>query len=161
MMRYCLYLKKMEANQAGQSDEYHGFDGELKVSKQQDANRVGKVFVAAGQVAGLPENTDFNGPSQFGLGIYNVKQDRGQRVSSYTAFLQPIVSRPNLTVMTHTQVLELQIAGDTVSGVTIEHAGGQQQLHCQQEVILCGGTILSPQILLASDIIGLRYWRSR
>ena len=145
-------FKKMEANQAGQSAEYHGFDGELKVSKQQDANRVGKVFVAAGQVAGLPENTDFNGPSQFGLGIYNVKQDRGQRVSSYTAFLQPIVSRPNLTVMTHTQVLELQIAGDTVSSVTIEHARGQQQLHCQQEVILCGGTILSPKILLASGI---------
>ena len=72
-------FKNMEANQIGQSAEYHGFEGELSVSEQQDANSVGKVFVAAGQVAGLPENTDFNGPSQLGLGIYNVKQNRGQR----------------------------------------------------------------------------------
>ncbi|MFQ3211277.1 MAG: choline dehydrogenase-like flavoprotein [Oceanospirillaceae bacterium] len=145
-------FKKMEANQVGQSAEYHGFDGELKVSRQQDANAVGKVFVAAGQVAGLPENTDFNGPSQLGLGIYNVKQDRGQRVSSYTAFLQPIESRSNLTIMTHTEVVDLKIAGDTVLGLTIECAGVQQQLHCNKEVILCGGTILSPRILLASGI---------
>jgi|TARA_B110000503_G_scaffold11680_2_gene15784 choline dehydrogenase-like flavoprotein len=145
-------FKKMEANQIGQSSDYHGFEGELKVSNQQDANSVGKVFVAAGQVAGLPENKDFNGPSQLGLGLYNVKQDRGQRVSSYTAFLKPIESRSNLTVMTHTQVVELQIAGDKVSGLTIEQDGVQQQLQCQQEVILCGGTILSPRILLTSGI---------
>ncbi len=63
----------MEANQIGQSDEYDGFEGELSVYEQQDANSVGKVFVAAGQVAGLPENTDFNGLSQLGLGIYYVK----------------------------------------------------------------------------------------
>jgi len=95
-------FKQMEANQVGQSQKYHGFDGELKVSKQQDANPVGKVFVAAGQAVGLAENTDFNGVSQLGLGIYNVKQDRGQRVSSYTAFVQPIEHRNNLTIMTHT-----------------------------------------------------------
>ena len=145
-------FKKMEANQIGQSAEYHGFDGELKVSKQQDANKVGKVFVAAGQTAGLPENTDFNGASQLGLGIYNVKQDRGQRVSSYTAFVKPIESRTNLTIMTHTQVLNLNIEGDTVSGMTIERAGVQQLLNCNKEVILCGGTILSPALLLASGI---------
>lgn len=145
-------FKKMESNQIGQSAEYHGFNGELKVSQQQDANKVGKVFVAAGQAAGLPENTDFNGASQLGLGIYNVKQDRGQRVSSYTAFVKPIESRSNLTIMTHTQVLELNIEGDTVLGMTVERAGVQQQLHCNKEVILCGGTILSPAILLASGI---------
>ena len=145
-------FKKMESNQIGQSAKYHGFDGELTISKQQDPNQVAKVFVAAGKVAGLPENTDFNGPSQLGLGIYNVKQDRGQRVSSYTAFVKPIMSRSNLTIMTHTQVLELNIEGDTVLGMTIERAGAQQQLHCNKEVILCGGTILSPAILLASGI---------
>jgi choline dehydrogenase-like flavoprotein len=145
-------FKKMEANQLGQSAKYHGFDGELKVSKQQDPNPVGKVFVAAGAALGLPENTDFNGPSQLGLGIYNVKQDRGQRVSSYTAFVQPIESRNNLTIMTHTQVLSLNIEGDRVLGLTIESEGVQQQLHCNKEVILCGGTILSPTILLASGI---------
>ena len=145
-------FKNMEANQIGQSAEYHGFEGELSVSEQQDANSVGKVFVAAGQVAGLPENTDFNGPSQLGLGIYNVKQNRGQRVSSYTAFLQPVENRSNLTIMTHTQVLELDIVDQKVLGLTIEKAGVKQQLQCKKEVILCAGTILSPRILMASGI---------
>ena len=145
-------FKNMEANQIGQSAEYHGFEGELSVSEQQDANSVGKVFVAAGQVAGLPENTDFNGPSQLGLGIYNVKQNCGQRVSSYTAFLQPVEKRSNLTIMTHTQVLELDIVDQKALGLTIEKAGVKQPLQCKKEVILCAGTILSPRILLASGI---------
>ena len=145
-------FKNMEANQIGQSAEYHGFEGELSVSEQQDANSVGKVFVAAGQVAGLPENTDFNGPSQLGLGIYNVKQNRGQRVSSYTAFLQPVENRINLTIMTHTQVLELDIVDQKALGLTIEKAGVKQPLQCKKEVILCAGTILSPRILMASGI---------
>jgi len=145
-------FKNMEANQVGQSAQYHGFDGELQVSKQQDPNLVGKVFVTAGEAAGLPENTDFNGPSQLGLGIYNVKQNRGERVSSHTAFVKPILKRSNLTVMTHTQVLSLHIDGDRVTGLDIERQGSDQQLMCTKEVILCGGTILSPRILLASGI---------
>ncbi|MFT7375998.1 MAG: choline dehydrogenase-like flavoprotein [Oceanospirillaceae bacterium] len=100
----------------------------------------------------MPENTDFNGPSQMGLGIYNVKQDRGQRVSSYTSFVKPIESRSNLTIMTHTQVLELNIEGNRVLGMTVERDGVEQQLRCNKEVILCGGTILSPAILLASGV---------
>jgi choline dehydrogenase-like flavoprotein len=145
-------FKRMEANQVGQSAEYHGFDGELQVSKQQDPNPVAKLFVAAGTAAGLPENTDFNGPSQLGLGIYNVKQNRGERVSSYTAFVKPILTRKNLTIMTHTQVSSLHIDGERVTGLDIERQDSHQQLMCNKEVILCGGTILSPRILLASGI---------
>ena len=145
-------FKRMEANQVGQSAEYHGFDGELQVSKQQDPNPVVKLFVAAGTAAGLPENTDFNGPSQLGLGIYNVKQNRGERVSSYTAFVKPILTRKNLTIMTHTQVSSLHIDGERVTGLDIERQDSHQQLMCNKEVILCGGTILSPRILLASGI---------
>lgn len=145
-------FKQMEANQATQSEQYHGFDGELQVSKQQDPNPVGKVFVAAGASAGLAEKTDFNGPSQLGLGIYNVKQNRGERVSSYTAFVKPIQHRANLTVMTDTQVLALHLDGDRVTGLDVEQQGSSQQLLCNKEVILCAGTILSPRILLASGI---------
>jgi choline dehydrogenase-like flavoprotein len=145
-------FKQMEANQNGQSAEYHGVNGELSVTKPQDPNRVDRVFVKAGRAAGLPENTDFNAATQFGLGIYDVKQYRGERVSSYTAFVKPVLSRPNLTVMTHTDVLSLQIEGDTVTGLEVEISGSAQQLHCNQEVILCAGTILSPRLLLASGI---------
>lgn len=145
-------FKRMEANQNGQSEHYHGFKGELNVTKPQDPNPVGKIFVKAGAAAGLPENTDFNGETQLGLGIYDVKQIRGERVSSYTAFVKPILSRPNLTVMTHTEVISLQIQGDTVTGLDVEVNGTPEQLGCNKDVILCAGTILSPHILLASGI---------
>lgn len=145
-------FKQMEANRNGQSAEFHGFNGELSVTKPQDPNPVGKIFVKAGAAAGLPENTDFNAATQFGLGIYDVKQSRGGRVSSYTAFVKPVLSRPNLTVMTHTEVVSLQIQGNTVTGLDVEVKGTAEQLRCSKEVILSAGTILSPRILLSSGI---------
>lgn len=145
-------FKKLESNQAGQSAEYHGFGGELSVVKPQDTNEVAHTFVAAGQDAGLPENTDFNAESPLGLGIYNVTQKRGARVSSYNAFVEPVQDRKNLTILTHTEVFMLNIDGQRVTGVQIEQAGQQSTLHCKKEVILSAGAIASPRILLASGI---------
>lgn len=145
-------FKDLERNLVGQSTEYHGFKGELNVTNPQDINQLARTFVKAGAAANLPENTDFNAESQLGLGIYNVKQNRGVRVSSYTAFVEPILQRPNLTVLTHTEVFKLQIEQDRVTGVEIEHEGVRSVLQCKREVILTAGTIASPRILLASGI---------
>lgn len=145
-------FKKLENNQAGQSAYYHGFTGELSVVKPQDVNEVAHTFVAAGQHAGLPENTDFNAESQLGLGIYNVTQKNGERFSSYNAFVEPVSERKNLTIMTHTEVFALNSTAGRVTGVQIERDGQQSTLHCQQEVILSAGAIASPRILLASGI---------
>lgn len=145
-------FKKLENNQAGQSVQYHGFTGGLSVVNPQDVNEVAHTFVAAGQHAGLPENTDFNAESQLGLGIYNVTQKNGERLSSYNAFVEPVRERKNLTILTHTEVFALNITTGRVTGVQIERDGQQSTLHCQQEVILSAGTIASPRILLASGI---------
>lgn len=146
-------FKQLENNQAGQSPEFHGFDGELSVVQPQQTNEMGHLFTKAGKHIGLPENDDFNGESQLGLGIYNVKQQRGKRASSYTAFIEPILDdRPNLTVMTHTDVLSLNIEGDRVVSVNIEQQGQSSILTCNKEVILSAGVIASPRILLASGI---------
>ena len=145
-------FKKLENNQADQSAEYHGFEGEVSVVGPQDDNEVGRMFVAAGAHANIPANDDFNGATQFGLGTYNIKQKNGKRVSAYTAFIQPILSRLNLTVMTETEVLSLNIEGDDVKNINIEKQGVAQVLHCNKEVILSAGVIASPRILLASGI---------
>ena len=55
------------------------------------------MFVAAGTHTGIPENDDFNSETQFGLGTFNLKQKNGKRVSAYTAFVEAILSRSNLT----------------------------------------------------------------
>ena len=145
-------FKDLERNLAGQDPAYHGFTGELNVVNPQDINELARRFVQAGAAAKLPENTDFNGESQLGLGIYNVKQNEGVRVSSYTAFIEPIRQRPNLTILTNTEVFKLQITQDRVMGVEIERNGVRSGLECTREVILSAGAIASPRILLASGI---------
>ncbi|MDH5356108.1 MAG: GMC family oxidoreductase N-terminal domain-containing protein [Gammaproteobacteria bacterium] len=145
-------FKKLENNLLQQDPHYHGFDGELKVAAQQDPNPVARIFVSAAGAAGLPENTDFNAGSQSGLGIYNVKQHKGERVSSYTAFVKPILHRTNLTILKNCEVLSLNIQGSRVTGVTLERNGKQEPFSANREVILSAGAIASPRILLASGI---------
>ncbi|MEE9326178.1 MAG: GMC family oxidoreductase N-terminal domain-containing protein [Cocleimonas sp.] len=157
-------FKKIENNQAGQSAKYHGFNGEVSIVAPQDDNEVGRMFIKAGEHANIPANDDFNSETQFGLGTFNLKQENGKRVSAYTAFIQPILSRSNLTVMTETEVLSLNIEGGIedsvehhnknldVKSINIKKQGVSEVLHCTKEVILSAGVIASPRILLASGI---------
>ncbi|MGB1010165.1 MAG: GMC family oxidoreductase [Thiolinea sp.] len=145
-------FKTIENNQLLQDPRYHGFSGELRVENQRDVNQMGEVFVSAAESVGLTQNTDFNGASQLGLGHYNVTQNRGVRVSAYTAFVEPVLMRNNLDVMINTHVPELIIENGQVKGVVIERNGKQSNLFCGQEVIVSAGTIASPRLLLASGI---------
>lgn len=145
-------FKSLERNLVGQDPAFHGFDGELCVVEPQDPNPMSKLFVQAGAAAGLPQNRDFNGESQLGLGIYNLCQRNGVRVSSYSAFVEPVLHRANLTLLKNTAVVSLQIEGKQVKGVFIERDGKADRLGCKGEVLLCAGAIDSPRILLASGI---------
>jgi len=145
-------FKSLERNLLSQDPAYHGFDGELLVDSPQDPNGVAHTFVKAGAAVGLPENSDFNAASQFGLGIYNVTQDRGRRFSSHTAFIKPIAGRPNLTVLTNTDIVDVVVKEGRVSGVHASTRGHLKTLTCNAEVILSAGSIGSSRILLASGI---------
>ncbi|GEO86992.1 MULTISPECIES: GMC family oxidoreductase [Alphaproteobacteria] len=145
-------FRSLERNMLSQDPDYHGFDGELLVDNPRDPNTVSKMWVEAGKSVGLPENDDFNAASQLGLGVYNVTQDRGERFSAYTAFVKPIRSRSNLTVLTNAEVLDLSVADGRVAGVNVLMDGGVKRLGCRGETILSAGAIGSPRILLASGI---------
>lgn len=145
-------FKSLERNLLGQNPDYHGSAGALLVDNPRDPNPLSRIWVEAGNQVGLPENTDFNAESQFGLGIYNVTQDRGQRFSAYTAFVKPVRSRPNLHVLTNAEVLDLGIADGRVTGVHILRDGEPQTIAVRGEVVLSAGAIGSPRILMASGI---------
>ncbi len=145
-------FKRLERNLLGQDSRYHGTDGDLLVDNPRDPNEFSRMFVAAGKDAGLPENADFNAASQFGVGIYNVTQDRGQRFSAFTAFVRPVLSRPNLTVLSECAVKTIVISGKRATGVNIRHKGADTTLTALREVVLSAGAINSPQILLESGI---------
>ena len=145
-------FKHLERNLIGQDPAYHGTDGELLVDRPRDPNPVSHRFVAAAKATGLPENTDFNGAEQYGVGIYDVTQDRGSRFNAHRAFLAPVADRRNLTVLTGADSLRLTLDGRRVTGLLIRQDGQERTLACRGEVILSGGSIGSPALLMASGI---------
>jgi choline dehydrogenase-like flavoprotein len=145
-------FKKLENDQTGGDPSYHSTDGEWPVVIQQEINKTAQRFIRAGNHVGLAYNSDFNGASQLGLGDYKVTQDKGTRVNSYRAFIKPIVSRTNLTIMTHATVQSIEIEGDTAKSLKIQVNGVDKELHCNKEIVLCAGAIESPRILLSSGI---------
>lgn len=146
------YFKKSENNRLGQDPRLHGSRGELNVEAARDPNPVSKLFVQAAERLGLRRNDDFNGDRLEGCGIYNLTQKDARRLSSYRAFVAPVIDRPNLTVLTDCAVPSLILERRTAKGVRVEVNGSQQVLHANREVILCAGALGSPQLLLASGI---------
>jgi choline dehydrogenase len=145
------YFLKAEDNERGAS-EWHGAGGPLPVSDQRSGNTITPAFVEAGVEAGLARNEDFNGAEQDGVGMYQVTQRGGMRASAAVAYLHPAMERPNLTVMPYMQVERVLFEGTRAVGVEAGRLGQSQQLRAEREVILCGGTYNSPQLLMLSGV---------
>ncbi|HTI03453.1 MAG TPA: GMC family oxidoreductase N-terminal domain-containing protein [Acidisoma sp.] len=146
------YFKKSEADQLGLDPAYHGKSGELHVNRPRDPNSVSRLFVEAAAEAGHDRSGDFNGADLEGVGVYNVTQRNGQRLSSYRAFVAPVRGRPNLHLRTDAEVMTLTLEGSRVTGVTLKTAQGAEILAARREVILSAGALGSPQLLMASGI---------
>jgi len=146
------WFKASESNSRG-GDVLHGGDGPLAVSDLRYTNPLSQVFLDATGEAGLPASNDFNGATQEGFGWYQVTQRNGSRCSAATAYLDPVRARPNLRVITRATATRLVYEGDRVSGVAYSVAG--RGIFCEgasREVILSGGAINSPQLLMLSGI---------
>lgn len=145
-------FKHLEQNQVGQDPRLHGTKGELIVARPKDPNPVCEDYIRAGEAIGLPRNQDFNGDSQLGLGIYDVTQKNGIRFSAYNAYLEPVRSRQNLTIMTGTDLKRLILQDRRVTGVEVTRGGSREIIHCRGEVVLSTGAIGTPMALMASGI---------
>jgi choline dehydrogenase len=146
------YFVRSETNQRG-ADTYHGDCGPLFVADVADQlHPLCQSFFQAGVQAGLRRNPDFNGARQEGVGPYQITVKNGLRMSAARAFLRPALCRPNLTVKTHTHATRVLIEDDTAIGIEYRHQGGTRCAHARREVILCAGTINSPQLLQLSGI---------
>ena len=144
-------FKRAQNHEPG-ADEFHGGGGPLNVCVQRSPNQLTQVFLDAGVAAGYPANDDFNGPSQEGLGRYHLTQKNGERWSVARAYLHPALGRPNLTVVTGAHASKILMDGKRARGVAYLKKGKAQQALASREVILCGGAINSPQLLLLSGI---------
>jgi choline dehydrogenase len=145
------YFRKAENAMDDQSGEL-GVGGPLQISAQRSPNPLTLAFVEACVATGLPRNPNYNGATQDGVALTQVTQKQGQRWSTAAAYLKPAMRRPNLTVHTEAQATRILFQGRRATGVAYLHNGVKQEAPASREVILCGGAVNSPQLLLLSGI---------
>lgn len=144
------HFKKLETHFLGPS-EYHGDSGPLSVERRRYTNPLSHAFVEAGVQAGLRRNPDFNGAEQEGVGLLDVTCKGGVRHSAASAYLKPVLSRSNLSVLTGARAHRVLMEKSRAVGVEYRHQGQMKRAR-GAEVIVSGGAVLSPQILMLSGV---------
>lgn len=145
------YFKRSERNSRG-ADALHGGDGPLHVSDLRYTNPLSSAFLRAGEQAGFALTADFNGPRQEGFGFYQVTQKDGARCSSAVAYLNPARDRQNLDIVTGALVRRILLENGRAVGVAYARSGREVTVRCEREVLVSGGAINSPQLLMLSGI---------
>ncbi len=145
------YFKRSQNQERGAS-ELHGTGGHLNVQDLLYHNPLSEVFLAAAQEAGHPANEDFNGATQEGVGWYQVTQKNGARCSTAAGYLRAARGRANLTVLTGARVERVAIEGGRAVAVEYRHRGRHVRAEASREVLLSGGALNSPQLLMLSGV---------
>jgi choline dehydrogenase len=145
------YFKKAEHRER-ETDACYGDSGPLNVADLRSPNPLTLAFIAAAIERGIPQSADINGTKQDGVGLSPVTQKNGQRWSVADAYLKPALKRPNLTVHTHALVTRVLFEGVRAIGVSYLQAGTERKERAGREVILSGGAVNSPQLLMLSGI---------
>ena len=152
---HCLpYFKKMEnALAAAPDDPWRGHDGPLVLERGPASSPLFRAFFEAAQEAGYPLTEDVNGYRQEGFAPFDRNIHRGRRLSAARAYLHPILrQRSNLAVWTRRFVTRILFEGTRAVGVEVARSRGGVDRYTAGEVILAGGAINSPQLLLLAGI---------
>jgi len=146
------YFKRAERNERG-ADEFHGDKGPLAVSNMRLQRPICDAWVAAAQNAGYKFNPDYNGADQEGVGYFQLTAEKGRRCSSAVAYLKPARNRPNLQIITNALVTRVILEGKRATGVEYRDRSGKVHVvKAGRDIILSGGAINSPQLLMLSGI---------
>lgn len=149
---HCLpYFKRMETCLAG-GDEYRGTEGPLVLERGPATNPLFSAFFKAVQQAGFELTSDVNGYKQEGFAAFDRNIRRGRRLSASRAYLHPVMDRKNLEVETKVFVTKILFEGKKAVGVQVSRSGGKVETIYGEDIILCGGSINSPQLLQLSGV---------
>ena len=151
---HCLpYFKRMEdCLAADPADNFRGKAGPLVLERGPAASPLFQAFFAAVQEAGYPLTQDVNGYKQEGFAAFDRNIRNGRRLSASRAYLHPVMGRPNLTVQTRVLVTRVLFEGKRAVGVELVRGKGAAERIRGGQVILCGGSINSPQLLQLSGV---------
>ncbi len=150
------YFKRAENNERG-GDDFHGDSGPLQVSNQKSPRPITGAFIRAAMEMQHRQRADFNRGDNEGVGEYQVTQfhdhgKNGERCSAAAAYLHPVMRRPNLSVITRAHATKILFDGKRATGIAYRQGKQDKTVIATREVILCGGTFNSPQLLQLSGI---------
>ncbi len=144
------YFRKMETNARG-PNAWRGGDGPMHLADPEMTSPIFGAFIEAGREAGYPVCDDFNGAGCEGFGPFQLNIKDGVRWSAARGYLDPRHERRNLTVRTGAFVTGLAFDGTRCTGVRVASGGDARTIEAT-EVILCGGSINTPQLLMLSGV---------
>jgi choline dehydrogenase len=145
------YFRRAEHQTRGE-DEFHATGGPLCVSDVKDGHPLCEAFIRACDEAGYKRNDDFNGRDQEGVGYHQTTTRNGKRCSTAVGYLHPVRNRANLRVITGAHTQKVLFEGKRAVGVAFRQDGADRSVRARKEVILCGGAIGSPQMLMLSGV---------
>jgi choline dehydrogenase len=154
------YFLRSENNESYEGSPYHNRGGPMNVKFVKTPNPMSAAFLSAMESLGSKPNADFNGPDPEGHGPRQGTMCKGRRVSTATAYLEAARKRSNFTLLTDTRVARVVIENGRATGVEVLPDGepgsgaprGVRRLTARREVVVCGGAVLSPQVLMLSGI---------
>ena len=145
------FFKKIETWSGGENN-YRGGKGILPVNQSNNKNPLFKAFLDSAKEAGHKINSDMNGEDQEGFGMYDVTIHKGQRASASKYYLKPAKSRENLKVFTESFVEKIIFDGKKAIGIQVKIKNETKTIYANKEIILSGGSINSPQLLMLSGV---------
>ncbi len=146
------YFRKIESNPDFADDQLHGAHGPVNVSSIGAKHELIEATIAAAEKLGVPQNRDFNGARQEGVGYYQLTTRNGLRTSAAKAYLKPARGRANLDVVTDAQATEIIFENGRAAGVRFRRGGVDEEIRAARGVILSAGALQSPQLLMLSGI---------
>ncbi len=146
------FFRRMETYQGGGDDTFRGRDGPLRVTNPEPRDPLFKALIQAAQQVGIPHNPDYNGASQDGIAMSQATIASGRRMSTARCYLDPIRNRTNLHIQTGALTDSLVLDGARCVGVRFTVRGDRREVRATREVVICAGSINSPQLLELSGI---------
>ncbi len=145
------YFMKEESWQ-GPPSAYRGTSGPVTTQFCRYEDGLLGAYAEAGQAAGHGWTDDYNGAKQEGFGRLQMTIRNGRRCSAATAYLRPALRRPNLAVATDAHATRILFEGKRAVGIEYARDGATHQARAEREILLCGGVINSPQLLMLSGV---------
>jgi choline dehydrogenase-like flavoprotein len=145
------YFKRLETWVDGENP-WRGGTGPVGVEWARTRDPIYDAWIAAGRAAGFPVTPDYNAGQQEGFGRAQYSIRNGRRASSANAYLRPARRRRNLSIAVDALATRVLMQGTRAIGVEYVQGGKRMRAEAARDVILCGGTFNTPQLLMLSGI---------